>query len=97
MLRDVSELKPTTVIAHVPIIDTRHGATHLQTLLESYGVSRIFDKEEADLTNLDRGGQYVSYLKQDHQFAISSMGLMVDSAGVVATEVNKESPFFVAE
>ena len=79
MLRQASDLEPTTVIIHLPMVDTHQGATYLQALLQTNGVSQIFDKAEADLTNLDRGGQYVSYLKHTHQFTLAPMGLTVDS------------------
>ena len=94
MLRQASGLEPTTVIIHVPIVDSRQGATYLQALLQTNDVSQLFDKKEADLTNLDRGGQYVSYLKHTHQFTLAPMGLTADSNSVVATKINPENPFF---
>lgn len=94
MLRETlsGAIEPRT--AYLPIMkEARYGHSQFDALLASRGVTQLFDTVLADLTNMDAGGQYVSYFQHDYKFTVDQNGLSFDSTGVVSTTISPESAF----
>ena len=93
ILAEARQSQPVSGPVHVPLVDMMYSGLVLSVLFESLGAGELFDREFANLSGLDGGGQYVSVFTQYGKFLLSAEGLSVQSESVLATDRSDENVF----